>query len=124
MSTIEKSMAHGVQVTPDTKSDRATDLESAAQPRTSHAEVVEKPFMSAGRTHEHDTAMALFDSTDDLHEETDPLEVRRLRRKIDMLIMPCLLICFAFFYIDKVCSESWLGIQFCITAFDHVIRPH
>ncbi|KAL2818558.1 major facilitator superfamily domain-containing protein [Aspergillus granulosus] len=105
-------MAHGIQVTPHTKSDRAPDLEGAAQPQTSHAEVVEKHPMSAGRIHEHDTAMALFDSTDDLYEEPDPQELRRLRRKIDMLIMPCLLICFAFFYIDKVSPESWLDIHY------------
>ncbi|KAF4168589.1 hypothetical protein CNMCM6936_001903 [Aspergillus lentulus] len=101
MSTVEKTMAPDVQVTPNMMSDKAPDFDGAAQPQTSHAEVVEKSLNSAGRTYEHDRAMALFDSTDDLQEEFDPREIRRLRRKIDMLIMPCLLTCFAFFYIDK-----------------------
>ncbi|EJD50788.1 MFS general substrate transporter [Auricularia subglabra TFB-10046 SS5] len=31
----------------------------------------------------------------------DPKEVRRIERKIDMLIMPALAVCYAFYYIDK-----------------------
>lgn len=105
-------MAPDVQVTPNMMSDKAPDFEGAAQPQTSHAEVVEKSLNSAGRTYEHDRAMALFDSTDDLQEEFDPREIRRLRRKIDMLIMPCLLTCFAFFYIDKVSPK--IGLTFSV----------
>ncbi|KAL2802178.1 major facilitator superfamily domain-containing protein [Aspergillus granulosus] len=75
-------MAPDVQFIPHTRSDKASDLEGVPPPA-------------------HEPCGTLFKSTDDLQEESDPQEKRRLRRKIDMLIMPCLLICFAFFYIDK-----------------------
>jgi hypothetical protein len=121
MSTIDKSMTPDVQITPHMRSDKEFDLEGVAQPQTSHTEIVEKSLKSAGKSHEHDTAMALFDSTDDLQEGFDPQEIRQLRRKIDMLIMPCLLICFSFFYIDKVSPKIWLGIQLSTIAFDMLL---
>ncbi|KIK65264.1 hypothetical protein GYMLUDRAFT_39623 [Collybiopsis luxurians FD-317 M1] len=34
-------------------------------------------------------------------ESIDPIEERRVRRKIDRLIIPCLAVCYAFYYIDK-----------------------
>ena len=49
-----------------------------------------------------DTAMALFDYPDELHEEIDPVEARKLLWKIDFMILPYLAVCYAFFYIDKV----------------------
>ena len=49
-----------------------------------------------------DTAMALFDDPDELHEEIDPAEAQRVLRKIDLMILPYLAVCYAFFYIDKV----------------------
>lgn len=49
-----------------------------------------------------DTAMALFDHPDELHEDIDPAEARRLLWKIDFMILPYLAVCYAFFYIDKV----------------------
>lgn len=52
---------------------------------------------------EGDTAMALFDDPDELHEELDPATVRKLIWKIDFMILPYLAVCYAFFYIDKVC---------------------
>jgi hypothetical protein len=111
MSTIDKAMEPGAQVTFRECSDMKHDLQIDTQPETSHTEVVEKPFNSTGGIHEHDTAMALFDSTDDLHQELHHQEIRRLRRRVDFLIMPCLLICFAFFYIDKVGAKICLDIQ-------------
>lgn len=49
-----------------------------------------------------DTAMALFTNPEDLHEYVDPKEARRLLWKIDLMILPYLAVCYAFFYIDKV----------------------
>ncbi|PYH88990.1 MFS allantoate transporter [Aspergillus ellipticus CBS 707.79] len=48
-----------------------------------------------------DIAMALFNDPDALHEEVDPAEVRRILWKIDLMILPYLAVCYAFFYIDK-----------------------
>lgn len=50
-----------------------------------------------------DTAMALFDDPDELHEDIDPVEARKVLWKIDFMILPYLAVCYAFFYIDKVC---------------------
>ncbi|OJJ48428.1 hypothetical protein ASPZODRAFT_1594647 [Penicilliopsis zonata CBS 506.65] len=48
-----------------------------------------------------DTAMALFNDMDELHEAVDPEEEKRVLRKIDFMILPYLAVCYAFFYIDK-----------------------
>ncbi|KAI0198170.1 putative MFS allantoate transporter [Astrocystis sublimbata] len=48
-----------------------------------------------------DVAMALFDSPDQINEPIDPAEERKLVRKIDLMILPYLAVCYAFFYIDK-----------------------
>ncbi|KAF2164094.1 hypothetical protein M409DRAFT_25441 [Zasmidium cellare ATCC 36951] len=48
-----------------------------------------------------DAAMALFTSPTELHEPIDPLEEKKLVRKIDLMILPYLAVCYAFFYIDK-----------------------
>ncbi|KAL4866583.1 hypothetical protein BDV12DRAFT_199060 [Aspergillus spectabilis] len=94
-------MAADPEATLHTMPDKGSESQEAMQPHSSHSEAVEKVSKWNTAAHEHDTAMALFDSTDDLQEPLDPQEAKRLLRKIDMFIMPCLLICFAFFYIDK-----------------------
>jgi MFS family permease len=48
-----------------------------------------------------DVAMALFNSPDEVNEPVDPAEERRVKRKIDWMILPYLAVCYAFFYIDK-----------------------
>ncbi|KAM3419862.1 hypothetical protein BST61_g3191 [Cercospora zeina] len=48
-----------------------------------------------------DVAQALFDSPDQLREPIDPIEEKRVVRKIDFMIIPYLAVCYAFFYIDK-----------------------
>ena len=47
-----------------------------------------------------DTALALFDNAEQLNEIVDPAEERRLVRKIDMLILPCLIVCYTFYYVS------------------------
>jgi hypothetical protein len=75
----------------------------AELPTISHAESnqVHSRFKSA-KNADGDTAMALFDDPDELHEEVDPVEARKLLWKIDFMILPYLAVCYAFFYIDKV----------------------
>ncbi|CAG7983613.1 unnamed protein product [Penicillium olsonii] len=48
-----------------------------------------------------DKALALFDNLDDIHVGFEPGEEKRLVRKIDMMILPFLSVCYAFYYIDK-----------------------
>ena len=48
-----------------------------------------------------DAAMALFNSPTELHEPIDPSEEKALVRKIDLMVLPYLAVCYAFFYIDK-----------------------
>lgn len=42
--------------------------------------------------------MALFNSPEEIHEPVDPEEEKRLVRKIDVMILPYLAVCYAFFY--------------------------
>ena len=42
-----------------------------------------------------DAAMALFNSPNELHEPIDPLEEKKLVRKIDLMILPYLAVCYA-----------------------------
>jgi hypothetical protein len=47
-----------------------------------------------------DTALALFDNPDELHEPIDPEEEKKLMRKIDLMILPYLAVCYCFFYVS------------------------
>lgn len=53
-----------------------------------------QPYRRAGwkvsRVGDGDTAMALFDTPDQVNEVVDPKERRRLERKIDFMILPYL----------------------------------
>ncbi|KAL4772766.1 major facilitator superfamily domain-containing protein [Aspergillus nidulans var. acristatus] len=67
---------------------------------THHTEnVPAKPVFTGGK--DGDVAQALFSSPEELHEEVDPAEARRVLWKIDLMILPYLAVCYAFFYIDK-----------------------
>lgn len=50
-------------------------------------------------TGDGDVAQGLFASH--IHEPIDPAEEKKLVRKIDLMILPYLAVCYAFFYIDK-----------------------
>lgn len=52
--------------------------------------------------------MDLFDHPGQMSEPVAPEEERRLIRKIDLMILPYLSICYAFFYIDKT-TLSYAG---------------
>ena len=51
------------------------------------------------QTGDGDTAMALFERPDELEDPMDPMEEKKLIRKIDFMILPYLAVCYAFFYI-------------------------
>lgn len=51
-----------------------------------------------------DTALALFDNIEQLNEVLDPAEEKRLIRKVDMLILPCLIVCYTFYYVGFTTS--------------------
>ncbi|KAF7717436.1 Uncharacterized protein PECH_000927 [Penicillium ucsense] len=71
-------------------------------PPSTHAEdQTPDPTWKSTKAADGDTAMALFNDLDELHEEVDPEEARKLLRKIDLMILPYLAVCYAFFYIDK-----------------------
>ncbi|CAG8299019.1 unnamed protein product [Penicillium nalgiovense] len=82
------------------------DVDSKANiaevPTISHAESnQEHSKFKSVKNVDGDTAMALFDNPDELHEDVDPIEARKLLWKIDFMILPYLAVCYAFFYIDK-----------------------
>lgn len=76
------------------------------EPIITHAESsVSRSKWRSAKSKDGDTAMALFDDPDELHEEFDPEEARKILWKIDFMILPYLAVCYAFFYIDKVSSR-------------------
>ena len=87
--------------TPGPRSDSKTNIDV---PTISHDDHHEHANFKTAKNADGDTAMALFDDPDELHEEVDPAEARKLLWKIDFMILPYLAVCYAFFYIDKVGS--------------------
>jgi hypothetical protein len=55
-----------------------------------------------GKIHNGDAALALFDHLDEMHEGFEPGEEKRLVRKIDLMILPFLSVCYAFYYVGFV----------------------
>jgi hypothetical protein len=81
--------------------------DKAGPPSNSETSMVENVPRSTfskwrlSRSGDGDTALALFSNPDELHEDIDPKEEKQLIRKIDLMILPYLAVCYAFFYIDK-----------------------
>ncbi|KAE8450448.1 hypothetical protein EG329_006523 [Mollisiaceae sp. DMI_Dod_QoI] len=86
----------------------ASDIEAGNKPTAIHAETL-SPATTAPHAKWHlsskdsdgDTALALFSNPDELHETISPADERALQWKIDLMILPYLAVCYAFFYIDK-----------------------
>lgn len=91
----------GANPTEEPSGGSKTDI--ADIPTISHSESnqVQSKWKSA-KLADGDTAMALFNNPDELHEDIDPAEARKVLWKIDFMILPYLAVCYAFFYIDKV----------------------
>jgi hypothetical protein len=82
-------------------------VNAAETPTIIHSENTQlEPVWKTAKQIDGDTAMALFNDPDELHEEVDPAEARRVLWKIDLMILPYLAVCYAFFYIDKVCRPE------------------
>jgi hypothetical protein len=71
-----------------------------------------------GKIHNGDAALALFDNLDEMHEGFEPGEEKRLVRKIDLMILPFLSVCYAFYY---VCSA---GVSEVRLLMFRSIKPH
>lgn len=63
------------------------------------------------KTHNGDTALALFAHGDEQNEPIDPAENKRLVRKIDWMILPFLSICYAFYYVSIYSLPTWLELM-------------
>ena len=66
------------------------------KPATTHVEA----STDTGKIHDGDTALALFDNLDDMHQGFEPGEEKKLVRKIDLMILPFLSVCYAFYYVS------------------------
>lgn len=88
--------------------DPATTGEEIAAPTVTHDErpPAESKWKMAAKSKDGDTAMALFNDVEDLREAIDPAEERKLLWRIDLMILPYLAVCYAFFYIDKVSKKT------------------
>jgi hypothetical protein len=80
-----------------------TDIEQFSDPTTTHIETSgqEQKWHLSSKAKDGDTALTLFSNPDDLHEVISPADERALQWKIDLMILPYLAVCYAFFYIDK-----------------------
>ncbi|KAK4962226.1 hypothetical protein LTR66_012762, partial [Elasticomyces elasticus] len=91
---------------PETISqDSAPEMKDDAKSSVIHQETASSDAQQAkwkvSKAGDGDVAMALFDSPTEIREPIDPEDERRLVRKIDLMILPYLAVCYAFFYIDK-----------------------
>ncbi|KAK2807077.1 hypothetical protein FQN51_004691 [Onygenales sp. PD_10] len=72
---------------PDDRGGLSPDMEAVVS-QEEHR--VPKPQWKISKSEDGDTALALFNNSDDLHEDADPKELRKLLRKIDFMILPYL----------------------------------
>jgi hypothetical protein len=86
-----------------------SDVEQGdSKPSANHAETLSPASISthqkwhlSSKAADGDTALALFNNPDELHESISPADQRALQWKIDLMILPYLAVCYMFFYIDK-----------------------
>lgn len=64
------------------------------------APVLPNELKVPGKSTDGDVALRLFQNHD-INEPVDPVEEKRLVRKIDLVILPLIAVNYAFFYIDK-----------------------
>jgi hypothetical protein len=85
-----------------TSTGQTPDIEQFSDPTTTHIETsAAQKWHLSSKANDGDTALALFSNPDDLHETISPADERALQWKIDLMILPYLAVCYAFFYIDK-----------------------
>jgi hypothetical protein len=74
---------------------------SVTKPATRHVEGSHIPTDTA-KIHNGDAALALFDNLEDMHEGFEVGEEKKLVRKIDLMILPFLAVCYAFYYVSCI----------------------
>ncbi|KAK0322584.1 hypothetical protein LTR54_001178 [Friedmanniomyces endolithicus] len=103
MGLFKRSAPHADDITPSASPTSVPIHEKDAD--ITHAEtasaVEHHAKWKVSKAGDGDAAMALFNSPDEIHEPIDPAEEARVVRKIDLMILPYLAVCYAFFYIDK-----------------------
>lgn len=79
------------------------DVEAADKATAVHAETTSptSKWHLSSKASDGDTALTLFSNPDELHEPISPADELALQWKIDLMILPYLAVCYAFFYIDK-----------------------
>jgi len=91
--------------TPAEKSastNQTPDIEQNADLTIIHVETSSpQKWHLSSKAKDGDTALALFSNPDELHKTISPANERALQWKIDLMILPYLAVCYAFFYIDK-----------------------
>lgn len=70
-------------------------IHDAAEPKSPHAAA---GLWKPSKISDGDTAQALFEHSEQHCEPIDPAAEARLLRKIDLVILPCLVVCYAFYY--------------------------
>ena len=75
------------------------DPENENKTSTQYLEDTKNAHPVPEKVHHGDTALALFAESGG-HEAIDPVENKRLVRKIDCMILPFLSVCYAFYYVS------------------------
>ena len=76
---------------------------------TQYLEDTKKSHPPSEKVHHGDTALALFAQNGGSYESIDPLENKRLVRKIDCMILPFLSVCYAFYYVSSASGPRCAG---------------
>lgn len=92
------------KVAPHRDSNSSPETPVPVKPLAAHEEILNNnktPGWTKSRAGGGDTAMLLIADLDRVNHVVDPVEAKKLERKIDFMILPYLAVCYAFFYIDK-----------------------
>lgn len=81
------------------------DSTAGPKPASRHVEGSHIPTDTA-KIHNGDAALALFDNLEDMHEAFEAGEEKQLVRKIDLMILPFLAVCYAFYYVRLIYSSG------------------
>lgn len=105
MGIFKRSAAHTDDISPSSGSPDRIEHGHGKEANAVHAEtasgIEQHSQWKVSKAGDGDVAMALFRSPTEIHEPIDPVEEKKVVRKIDMMILPYLAVCYAFFYIDK-----------------------
>lgn len=109
--TLTSNMSARDPMSTQPADDRGTKLSAVHIEDSGFESLHKRKLKNAGRG--ADTALALFSDQSDLHEPHDPAEEAKLIRRIDLMILPYLSVCYVFFYVSlsvnsKVSFNVWM----------------